>query len=261
MVVFLWLFNTHTLNGRARFLVLWPSFENTSQIIWKICSLMGNCLLGGLGPEADHGGGGLTKVITSNGGVMEFYAPIAAGSITDEFPGHEIFRTHDLFWKPLPYHENLVAGESYYLLPLSSHASSISMDKFGHVVREGHVRSNSIPAASVVTPYRMSIEYRRTLKRSYMDVFSRYGNDGGGGGGGRRWKVRLAISPEKLLEILSHEARTQELIESMRAVAKCAARGGPTGSMSSSSGGFSDQWSLSSSRNASSKTDGLVVDF
>lgn len=221
---------------------------------------MGNCLFGGLGPEADDGGGELTKVITSNGGVMEFCAPIAAGSITDEFPGHGLFRAHDLFWKPLQYHENLVAGESYYLLPFSSLASSIRMDEFGHVVREGHVRSNSIPASSVVTPYRMSIEHRGTLKRSYTDVFSRHGN-GGSDGGGRMWKVRLVISPKKLLEILSHEARTQELIESMRAVAKCAAGGGPTGVMSSSSGGFSDQWSLSSSRNASSKTDGLVVDF
>ncbi|OWM85169.1 uncharacterized protein LOC116202797 [Punica granatum] len=224
---------------------------------------MGNCLFGGLGPEADQGGGGggggLAKVITSNGGVMEFYAPITAGSITDEFPDHRIFRTHDLFWKPLPHHEDLVAGESYYLLPFSSHSGSIGASKCGQVVREGHVRSNSIPAASGVPPYRMSVEYRGTLKRTYTDVFSRYGNSGNDGG--RMWKVRLVISPEQLLEILSHEARTQELIESMRAVAKCGAGGGPIGVLSSSSGGFSDQWSLSSSRNASSKTDGLVVDI
>lgn len=224
---------------------------------------MGNCLFGGLGPEADQGGAGLTKVITPNGGVMEFFAPIAAGSITDEFPGHRIFRAHDLFWKPLPHHEDLVAGESYYLLPLSSHASSISMSKFGHGVREGHVRSNSIPAASAVTPYRMSIECRPgVLKRSYTDVLSRHGNGGTcSSSSGRMWKVRLVISTEKLQEILSHEARTQELVESMRAVAKCGARGGPVGAPTSSSTGLSDQWSRSSSRNGSSMTDGLVVDI
>lgn len=214
---------------------------------------MGNCLFGGLGPEADQAGGRLTRVITASGGVLEFYAPISAGSITDEFPGHRIFRTHDLFWKPLPYHKDLVAGESYYLLPFTGHASSVILGKCGHV------RSNSIPADSMVTPYRMSIEYRGALKRSYTDVFSRYSNSGGSGG--RLWKVRLVISPEQLLEILSNEGRTQELIDSMRAVAKCGAgEGSMGGALSSSSGGFSDHWSLSSSRNASSQTDSLKVD-
>lgn len=205
------------------------------------------------------GGGGLARVITANGGVMEFFAPIAAGSITDEFPGHGISRAHDLFWTPLPYHEELLSGESYYLLPFSSRASSVTTAKCGQaVVRKGHVRSNSIPAAAVVTPSRMSIEYRGTLKRSYTDVFSRYGY---GGGGGRMWKVRLVISPEQLLEILSHEARTQELVDSLRAVAKCGAGGGTTAALSSSSGGFSDHGSLSSSRDASSKADRLIVDI
>jgi hypothetical protein len=62
------------------------------------------------------------------------------------------------------------------------------------------------------------------------------------------------ISPEQLLEILSQEGRTQELIESVRTVAKC-------GSGGVSSLEFSDRWSLSSSRNASSKKDGLVLDI
>ncbi|KAL7228053.1 hypothetical protein ACSBR1_022848 [Camellia fascicularis] len=87
------------------------------------------------------------------------------------------------------------------------------------------------------------------LKRSYIEVFSRpykYNN------GGRVWKVKLVISPGQLLEILSHETRTQELIESLRTVAKCR-------NIGVSSLGFSDQWSLSnSSLNASSKQDGLL---
>lgn len=199
---------------------------------------MGNCLFGGLG-DPD----GMIKVITSNGGVMEFFAPITAGSITGEFPGHGIFRSRDLFWKPLPHHEDLVAGQSYYLLPINVPAAG---DELGR--REGHVRSNSIPANSLVAPYRMSLDYQGMLKRSYTDVFSRpYGHGSLG-----FWKVKLVISPEQLLEILSQEGRTQELIESVRAVAKCG-----TGAVSTALG-FSDQWSLSSSsRNASSNVDGL----
>ncbi|XWS61513.1 hypothetical protein CRYUN_Cryun07bG0131500 [Craigia yunnanensis] len=165
---------------------------------------MGNCLVGGFG-EAD----GVIKVITSNGGVMEFSAPITAGSITDEFSGHAIFRSHDLFWKPLFHHEDLLPGKSYYLLPLNSKNTS---GNSGQIVREGHVRSNSIPT-SHAAPYRMSCDYQRILKRSHTDVFSRYNNPG-------FWKVKLVISPEQLLEILSQETRTQELIESVRTVAK-----------------------------------------
>ncbi|GMY30653.1 hypothetical protein FCV25MIE_25895 [Fagus crenata] len=195
---------------------------------------MGNCLFGGLG-EVD----GVIKVVTSNGGIMEFYAPITVGSITTEFPSHGIFRSHDLFWKPLSHHEELVAGKSYYLLPLNA---TDTLEQ-GQIVRQGHIRSNSIPS-SLVAPYRMSFDYQGVLKRSYTDVFSRYNN-------GRFWKVKLVISPEQLLEILSQEGRTQELIESVRTVAKC-------GNGGVSSVEFSDQWSLSSSRNASSKKDGLV---
>ncbi|XVE64586.1 hypothetical protein DITRI_Ditri07aG0112400 [Diplodiscus trichospermus] len=170
----------------------------------------------------------MIKVINLNGGVMEFSAPITAGSITDEFPGHAIFRSHDLLWKPLFQHEELRPGKSYYLLPLNSKDSSTSGNS-GQIVREGHVRSNSIPA-SLVAPYRMSCDCQGTLKRSHTDVFSRYNNHG-------FWKVKLAISPEQLLEILSQETRTQELIESVRTVAKC-------GNGVSTSVGFSDQWSL-----------------
>ncbi|GMP22354.1 hypothetical protein CsSME_00000410 [Camellia sinensis var. sinensis] len=95
----------------------------------------------------------------------------------------------------------------------------------------------------------MSCDGRSVLKRSYTKVFSRpykYNN------GGRVWKVKLVISPGQLLEILSQETRTQELIESVRTVAKCR-------NIGVSSLGFSDQWSLSSSSlNASSKQDGLL---
>ncbi|PON73507.1 hypothetical protein PanWU01x14_056890 [Parasponia andersonii] len=214
---------------------------------------MGNCLFGGLG-DPD----GVIKVVTSNGGVMEFFEPITVGNIADEFPGHGIFRNQDLFWKPLSHQEELVAGHSYYLLPLSGGGGgSGSGDINTSIVREGHVRSNSIPASSVVAPYRMSFDYQGMVKRPYTEVFSTRGpyyNQGGG-----FWKVKLVIAPELLLEILSQEGRTQELIESVRTVAKC---GGGGGGGAVTAVGLSDQWSLSSSsRNASSKVDGLLKDI
>ncbi|XP_057510477.1 uncharacterized protein LOC130792902 [Actinidia eriantha] len=195
---------------------------------------MGNCLFGGMGDVNE-----VIKVLTSNGGIMEFNGPITAECITDEFPGQGIFRSHDLFWKPLPHHEVLLAGKSYYLLPLNNKSVG------GQIVQVGHVRSNSVPASVVLAPYRMSFDGQGMLKRSYTEAFSRYNT------GGRVWKVKLVINRGQLLEILSQEARTQELIESVRTVAKC-------GTIGVSSVGFSDQWSLSSSRNASSKKDGLL---
>ncbi|EEF37127.1 uncharacterized protein LOC8283392 [Ricinus communis] len=209
---------------------------------------MGNCLFGGLG----DGGGGIIKVVTSNGGVMEFSGPITAGCITNEFPGHAIYPSHDLFWRPLSLHEDLVVGRSYYLLPLHTNTKI-----GGQIVRHGHVRSKScIPTSSLVTPYRMSFDYQGMLKRSYTEAFSssRYSSSNSSDHNQGFWKVKLVISPEQLVQILSQEAQTQELIENVRAVAKCG-----NGSSSSSAGGFSlDQWSLSSSRNGSSKKDGLL---
>ncbi|GFS44513.1 hypothetical protein Acr_00g0090800 [Actinidia rufa] len=195
---------------------------------------MGNCLFGGMGDVNE-----VIKVVTSTGGIMEFNGPITAECITDEFPGQGIFRSLDLFWKPLPHNEVLLAGESYYLLPLNNKSVG------GQIAQVGHVRSNSVPASVVLAPYRMSFDGQGMLKRSYTEAFSRYNT------GGRVWKVKLVINRGQLLEILSQEVRTQELIESVRTVAKCGTIGG-------SSVGFSDQWSLSSSRNASSKKDGLL---
>ncbi|KNA20785.1 hypothetical protein SOVF_048780 [Spinacia oleracea] len=207
---------------------------------------MGNCLFGGLG----GGGGGeeaeTIQVVTANGGIMEFHGSITVGFILEEYPCHAIFKSDDLFWKPLSNNEELHPGVSYLLLPL--HTSKEYKDAFD--VKVGHVRSKSIPGN---TGYRMSFDSRSTtqsnvLKRSNTDVFSRYNNNKGGGG--RRegvWKVKLVISPEQLVEILSQEARTEELIESVRTVAKCGCSG-------PGSTGFSDQWSVASSK-ASSKKD------
>ncbi|ESQ28878.1 hypothetical protein EUTSA_v10023888mg [Eutrema salsugineum] len=183
---------------------------------------MGNCLFGGLGDEQDLS----IKVIKSDGGVLEYYSPVTAGSVYLEFSGHAIFSALDILWKPLPHHHHLVPGQSYYLLP-----NIVSDDELKTFVGNCHVRSNSesLPA---ITPYRMSLDYNhRVLKRSYTDVFSRNidtrtrqkekrtkrkrtSNKGG------IWKAKLVINTEELLQILSEDGRTNELIETVRAVAK-----------------------------------------
>ncbi|KAJ7945102.1 DUF4228 domain-containing protein [Quillaja saponaria] len=232
---------------------------------------MGNCLFGGLGDV----NGGVIKVITSNGGVMELYAPIAASSITNQFPGHSLFRSHDLFWKPLSHYEELLPGQTYYLLNLNN---NINPADHGHdhnqdqVVRQGHIRSKSIPTittSQLPAPYnyRMSLDYQGLglLRRSYTEASSNFTTSS-------YRSVKLVISPDQLLDILSQEGSTQELIESVRTVAKCSTPsttnngiiGAGSGAPDASAGAalISDQWSLSNSWSASFKKDhALVVDI
>lgn len=184
---------------------------------------MGNCVFRGFAEAGD-----LIKVVTSNGGVMELYPPITAECITNEFPGHAIFRRRDLFSQPLLHSEELLVGEVYHLLPLKSQR--------GRFMREDSVPMSG--ASSVFTPYRMSFDNHGIWRRAETEVFPRYNSAG-------VWKVKLVISPEQLVEILSQESRTEALIESVRTVAKCGS--------GLASAGNSDQCSLASSWKASSE--------
>ncbi|RDX66900.1 hypothetical protein CR513_54283, partial [Mucuna pruriens] len=209
---------------------------------------MGNCFIGAMSdPDAS-----MIKVTTSNGGIMEFSAPVTVSFITNEFPGHAIFRSHDLFWKPLSQLEELEAGQSYYLLPLNNNIDSPCGE---HVVRQGHVRSHSVPTTSYPALYRMSLDYHHHQGTGLLKTS---GNNSCniGGGSSRFWKVKLVITPEQLVDILAQEARTKELIESVRMVAKCGVAA--AGISSSAAAMISDQWSLSStSWSISSKIDAL----
>ncbi|KAL6128496.1 hypothetical protein ACLB2K_071851 [Fragaria x ananassa] len=146
---------------------------------------MGNCVFKGFGAEADDQTE-IVKVVTS-GGIMEIYTPIAASTITDEFPGQAIFRSHDVSGQPLLHNEKL------------------------------HPHENS----GICTPYRISScdSYRR--KNADPEAFTRYSKKSSG-----EWKVKLVISPEELSEILSQGDKTKELIDSARTVAKCGSAGG-----------------------------------
>ncbi|XP_010496631.1 PREDICTED: uncharacterized protein LOC104773686 [Camelina sativa] len=196
---------------------------------------MGNCLFGGLGDEEDL----LTKVIKSDGEVLEFYCPVTAGSVSHEFADHALFSALDLLWKPLPNHHLLVPGQSYYLFP------KIASEELKTFVGSCHVRSNSESFSATMTPYRMSLDYNhRVLKRSCTDVFSRnnYTRTRQKEKRTRRrrtssksgiWKVKLVINTEELLQILSEDGRINELIESVRVVAK--GENGVTSSITSGS--------------------------
>ncbi|XP_027357243.1 uncharacterized protein LOC113866625 [Abrus precatorius] len=235
---------------------------------------MGNCLLGGMSdPET------VIKVITSNGGIMEFYAPITVNCITSEFPGHGIFPSHDLFWKPLSQFDELVAGQSYYLLPLNNqgeHPFASGGSGSNHAVvaaRQGHIRSHSVPTTPHPAPYRMSLDYQHhqgvgLLKKTSTEPFSCRTSISNSKAitstSSRFWKVKLVITPKHLMDILSQEALTKELVESVRIVAKCGVAKGGISPSSAAVSILSDQWSLSSSgRSAcdSSKIDALVVDI
>ncbi|CAK7348633.1 unnamed protein product [Dovyalis caffra] len=190
---------------------------------------MGNCVFKGFRLEVEE----MIKIVTTNGGIMELYPPITAECITNEFPGHAIYLSRDLFSKPLLHNEELHVGQLYYLLPINS-TNTAALNN----TRNNNNTINSLSSStssSKLTPYRMSFDNQRMLKRSSTEaeVFPRYNSTG-------VWKVKLVISPEQLAEILAQETRTEELIESVRTVAKC-------GNGVSSSVANSDHSSLSSS--------------
>ncbi|KAF9669130.1 hypothetical protein SADUNF_Sadunf14G0076000 [Salix dunnii] len=155
----------------------------------------------------------MIKVVTTNGGIMELYSPITAEFITNEFPGHAIYRSRDLFSQPLFHNEELQVGQPYYLLPINTNTTSLSNTRNNSNTINSFSSSTS---SSKLTPYRMSFDNQRMWKRSSTEaeVFPRYNSTG-------VWKVKLVISPEQLAEIMAQETRTEELIESVRTVAKC----------------------------------------
>ncbi|XP_010523836.1 PREDICTED: uncharacterized protein LOC104802095 [Tarenaya hassleriana] len=94
---------------------------------------MGNCVGGSRILYTDKEDEVLIRVVTPDGGVMELHPPITAESITNEFSGHAVYLRRSS--PPLHHHEELLPGNNYSLLPLSS------ADR---------------PPAIQTTPYRMS---------------------------------------------------------------------------------------------------------
>ncbi|KAM6562186.1 hypothetical protein CsatB_022184 [Cannabis sativa] len=168
--------------------------------------------------------------MTSTGGVMELYAPITVSSITDEFPGHAIFRriqspnNGDLvFSDPLLPNDHLNPGELYYLLHHDHDLIIITTDQ------------NS----SSTVPYRISScdgdheELGKKKKKKKKNLMMRKMMKKNGS---RVWRVKLAICPQQLTQILSRDAPTLALINSVRTVAKCGGNRGGAASFCASSG-------------------------
>ncbi|PKA61625.1 Superoxide dismutase [Cu-Zn], chloroplastic [Apostasia shenzhenica] len=188
-------------------------------------SSMGNCVFSG---EST------VKVATSGGGIMELPTPVTAFA----FPGHAIFPSGDIFSRPLLHTDELIAGGLYYLLPLTSRGAAPRL-------------AGQLPLSLGRAPYRVSFDHhgifrRRKQQDSYFPAMAV--------GGHGVWKVKLAISPELLADILSQETRTQALIESVRAVVMCGANGSAAAEPSTAVG--SDQCSPASSRKTSSENAG-----
>ncbi|OMP08691.1 hypothetical protein COLO4_06208 [Corchorus olitorius] len=189
----------------------------------------------------------MVKVVTSSGGIMELFAPITAECITNEFPGHAIYRTQDLLSQPLLHNEELHAGQLYYLLPLNNslitkqnndtNNQNTNLEEEDEISKsnKNYILSTS-SSTSLPTPYRMSFDHQRVLKRNEAaEVLPRYNNSG-------VWKVKLVISPEQLAEILAQEARTEALIESVRTVAKCGNNGVSSVANSDQCSSVSSSW-------------------
>ncbi|KAF4398920.1 hypothetical protein G4B88_023514 [Cannabis sativa] len=158
------------------------------------------------------------KVMMSSGGVMEFYAPITVSSIIEEFPGHALFRRNPnsdvIIPNPLLHDERLNSGELYYLLHrditdviynnnnnpcktpqnISYRVSSCEDDDSG---QEGKKKKKK----NLIT--RMMTKLMKKKKKGNLDI----------------WKVKLAISPEQLSEVMSQNSSLEALIGSVRMVA------------------------------------------
>ncbi|ESW11008.1 hypothetical protein PHAVU_009G257700 [Phaseolus vulgaris] len=174
---------------------------------------MGNCAFKGITttqPLSENDN--IVKVLTPNGAIMELYTPITADCITKEFSGHGIFRSRrDFFSEPLHRDEELHAGDLYYLLPLDP---SCRLPSTKNAARQ---LSDNAAASATLTPYRMCT-YDNNNNRMWSETGEVCPRKG-------VWKVKLAISPEQLSEILSQESQTEAFVESLRMVAKCGGNG------------------------------------
>ncbi|XP_020262458.1 uncharacterized protein LOC109838420 [Asparagus officinalis] len=105
---------------------------------------MGNCAFKGNAETSAARRSEIIRVATHNGGVMELYPPVTAECITNGFPGHGVYRSHEKFTRPLLHNEELAAGELYYLRPVNS----------------------AVPSTTDVAPYRVSFDQHRLWRRN-----------------------------------------------------------------------------------------------
>ncbi|PSS11292.1 Dihydroxy-acid dehydratase [Actinidia chinensis var. chinensis] len=160
---------------------------------------MGNCSLKGV--SAVEGIDSI-RIMTDSGQILHFEGPKFVGEVLVEFPGYGIFRKVHMS-SPLLDHEQLVRGQSYYLLPLGE--SMLARDS------ENALGLNKGKFVKEAEPVRMSTS---AVNESAVEVLPppRKGV----------WRVKLVIDTKQLGEILSEEVNTEALIEQMRLAANSA---------------------------------------
>lgn len=149
---------------------------------------MGNCSLKGVTDTAKTFN--FIRLMTDSGEILKLKGPKLVGEVLHSFPGYKIFGQGH-FSTPLFDHEELVGGKFYYLLPdhhqPKEHQNPVAEKD------EGNGRE----------PVRVSSAAMEVLNPPQKGV----------------WRVKLAISPKQLEEILAEEVNTEALIEQMRMAA------------------------------------------
>lgn len=160
---------------------------------------MGNCSLKGVTDTAK--GFNFIRLMTDSGEILKLKGPKLVGEVLHSFPGYKIFGQGH-FSTPLFDHEELLGGKFYYLLP---HLGDHHQPKHQHQHQHQH---QNHPVAEKEDgngrePVRVSSAALEVLNPPQKGV----------------WRVKLAISPKQLEEILAEEVNTEALIEQMRMAA------------------------------------------
>ncbi|XP_042505678.1 uncharacterized protein LOC122082283 [Macadamia integrifolia] len=173
---------------------------------------MGNCSNKGATGRSTNGDH-LIRIMTDSGGIMELEGPLQVRNILDDYPGYGVFR-RDQVSSPLFHHDQLLNGQSYYLLPLKKESMTeemglglgMDMDMDTKVASEGKTpRLSSVGTATTTT----------TMGgRPAVQVLPSPGKG--------VWRVKLVIDTKELEEILSEQVNTEALIEKMRSAASSA---------------------------------------
>ncbi|KAJ4952307.1 hypothetical protein NE237_029139 [Protea cynaroides] len=157
---------------------------------------MGNCSNKG---ATERMSGDFVRIMTDSGGIMELEGPLHVRNVLDDFPGYGVFRRNQVS-SPLFHHEQLLNGQSYYLLPLKKELAS-EVNTAARLSSVGTESDLGVSSASVGP----------TGSRPALEVLPSPGNG--------VWRVKLVIDTKQLGEILSEQVNTEALIEKMRSAA------------------------------------------
>ncbi|CAI9094352.1 OLC1v1030077C1 [Oldenlandia corymbosa var. corymbosa] len=160
------------------------------------------------------------RVMTDSGEILKLKGPKLAGEILHDFPGHKICGKGHVS-SPLLDHQELLVGHVYYLLPITN--PTAAKDRSGDQ-EDGNGGKNDCQMEDM-EPVRKS-----TSAEAAMEMAASLAN-----GPALEvlpppqkgvWKVKLAITPKQLEEILSEEVNTEALIEQMSMAANNAVSSG-----------------------------------